>query len=362
MKHNHNRLLLGTNKGLLILEQHGKDWQLVCEAHRAIPISYAMRDHRTDTLWACLDNGHWGAKLHRSRDGGGEWQEVTTPKFAEGMEIAEGQPATVSYLWCITPGGDDQPERLYVGSEPGGFFRSDDGGDSFELVESLWNVPTRQNSWFGGGRDLPGLCSVVVDPRDSRHLTIGVSVGGVYDSRDDGQTWELRNKGLLACYLPDPHAEAGHDPHYMVASPSNPDVLWQQNHCGVFRSTDGGKQWQNISQEGGPVFFGFAIAPDAEDEETAWVVPAVSDQYRMAINGSLVVCRTEDGGQTWQELRNGLPQRNCYDLTYRHALDINGERLAFGTTTGNVFVSDNRGDDWVCIGNNFPPVFSVRFA
>lgn len=357
-----DRLLLGTNKGLLILEKRGKTWEFVSESHRAIPVSYAMRDPRHDTLWACLDHGHWGTKLHRSHDDGATWEEVPAPKYPEGMEREPGHPATVSYIWCIVPGGQDQPNRLYVGTEPGGLFQSDDNGDNFHLVETLWNHPTRPTSWFGGGRDYAGLCSIVVDPRDSRHVTVGISVGGVYETCDGGETWQPRNKGTLACYLPDPHVESGQDPHYMTCSPSNPDVLWQQSHCGVFRSTDGGQNWQHISQPGGPVYFGFAIATDERDENTAWVVPAVADEFRMAINGSLMVCRTEDGGKTWQELRSGLPQKNCYDLTYRHALDITGDRLAFGTTTGNVFVSENRGDDWACIGNYFPPIFSVRFA
>lgn len=356
-----NTLILGTRKGLLIYKKQNGRWEQVCEAHPGVPVSYAVVDHRTGTLWAGLDHGHWGQKLHRSNDGGASWEEIPSPAYDE-RDLVDDKPAKLSYLWLIQPGGDDQPNRLYIGTEPGGLFRSDDGGATFQKVEGLWNHPTRIGGWFGGGRDHPGLCSIVVDPRDSKHLTIGISVGGVYESWDDGATWEPRNKGMLACYLPDPHAEVGHDPHFMIASPSNPDVLWQQNHCGIFRSADGGKTWQDISQPNGPARFGFAIAPDAEDENTAWVVPATSDEQRIAVQRALVVCRTEDGGKTWQELRTGLPQENCYDLVYRHALDIAGQRLAFGTTTGHVFISDNRGDSWECIAHYLPPVLSVRFT
>ena len=157
--------------------------------------------------------------------------------------------------------------------------------------------------------------------RDDQHIVIGISVGGVFESCDGGKTWVGKNKGLKACYLPNPAAEFGHDPHFLLMSPSNPDVWWQQNHCGIFRTTNGGEQWDDISQKDVPAFFGFAVALDAKDDQTAWVVPAVSDEYRVAVNGALCVTRTEDGGKTWTPLRDGLPQEDCYDLVYRHALD-----------------------------------------
>ena len=357
-----NTLILGTRKGLLILNRQGDTWNVVQEANSGFPVSYAAVDERTGILWACVDHGHWGPKLYHSGDMGSTWQEVAAPKYPEQAEIRAGSPATLSYLWTIVPGGRDQPDRLYVGTEPGGLFQSDDGGKSFQLVEGLWNHPSRQKHWFGGGRDHPGVCSIIVDPRDSLRLLVGISVGGVFETTDGGHNWEPRNRGLVATYLPDPHAEVGHDPHLMLASPANPDVLWQQNHCGVFRSDDGALNWHNVSQPDGPASFGFAIAVDAVDPKTAWVVPAISDDQRQAIKGALCVCRTEDGGQSWQALRAGLPQQNCFDVVYRHALDIQGEQLAFGSTTGNLFLSSDRGDSWECIGHYFPPIYSVRFA
>jgi photosystem II stability/assembly factor-like uncharacterized protein len=364
-------LILGTRKGLLILERQGSGWKLVCEAHRAIPVSYAALDPRTGTLWAGLDHGHWGRKLHRSRNMGVSWEEIPAPRYPEGETITTGFPgeegrtaraATVSYIWLIAPGGKDQPQRLYIGTEPGGLFQSDDGGDTFQLVRGLWDHPSRPDNWFGGGRDHAGLCSLIVDPRDSQHLWAGISVGGVYETRDGGKTWEGRNQGLFADYMPNPNAEYGHDPHFILASPANPDILWQQNHCGIFRSVDGGQYWDNISQKGGPAYFGFAIAVDEQDPDTAWVVPAVDSEFRLAVDRALCVCRTNDGGKTWTALRNGLPQTDTYDLVFRHALDLRGDMLAFGTTTGNLYVSDDRGDSWQCIGHNFPPINSVRFA
>jgi photosystem II stability/assembly factor-like uncharacterized protein len=354
-------LLLGTHKGLLMLDVSGARPALTCEAFAGIPVSHAMLDPRHNTMWACLDHGHWGQKLHRSRDFGQTWEEIPAPKYPLGEEISEGVPATVSYLWLVAPGGADQPDRLYIGTEPGGLFQSDDGGQTFELVQGLWNHPTRKDYWFGGGRDYAGLCSIIVDPRDSQHIIIGISVGGVYESTDGGKSWEPRNEGCTADFLPNPTAVAGQDPHFVVSSPKHPDVLWQQNHCGVFRSTNGGRRWENVSQPGGPVNFGFAIAVDDDAPDTAWVIPAVADECRIAVGGALCVSRTDDGGKTWTAFRDGLPQEQCYDLVFRHALDKQGDRLAFGTTTGNVYLSDDCGESWRCLGSNFPPVSSVRF-
>ena len=363
-----SKLILGTRKGLLILKNNGQSWGLAQQVYDGIPFSYALQDARTGTLWACADHGHWGQKLYRSDDDGATFAEVPAPKYPEDAVAynlwADGaeMPAKVTYLWTITPGSTDQPGKFYIGTEPGGLFQSNDNGETFELVDGLWQHPSRPKHWFGGGRDQAGSCSIIVDPRDSNHLFVGVSVGGVFESTDGGQTWEGRNKGLIAEFLPDPHAEYGHDPHCLVASPSNPDILWQQNHCGVFRSIDAGRHWDNISQPEQGIKFGFPIVVDEEDEQTAWVVPGVSDEVRTAVNGALFVARTEDGGQSWTELRHGLPQKYCYDIVFRHAMDISGNTLAFGSTTGNLFISTDRGDSWECLGSSFPPIYSVRFA
>ncbi|MEM7334189.1 MAG: glycosyl hydrolase, partial [Chloroflexota bacterium] len=312
------------------------------------------------------DHGHWGQKLYRSSNLGESFDEVEAPKYPEDAimyDVFAGgaeKPAVTSYLWTIVPGGVDEPNKLYIGTEPGGLFQTIDGGETFQLVESLWNHPSRQNNWFGGGRDQAGCCSVVVDPRDSQHLYVTISIGGIYESTDGGKSWNGRNHGLIAEYLPDPHAEYGHDGHCLVAAPSNPDVLWQQNHCGVFKSIDKGQSWSNHTS--GKVKFGFPIVIDEQDPNTAWVIPAVSDDKRLAFDGALFVARTEDGGETWQELRDGLPQQNSFDVVFRHALDIDGDTLIFGTTTGNLFISEDRGNHWQAIGNYFPPIYSVRLS
>lgn len=356
------RLLVGTRKGLLLFEQLAGRWKPTWEAHEAIPVSYADLDRRTGHLWACLDHGHWGCKLHHSADSGATWNELVPPRYPEGAEVRPGQAASLKYLWVWGAGGKDQPRRHYLGTEPGGLFKSDDEGENWQLVEGLWNQPGRHEQWFGGGRDEAGIHSILVDPRDSRRVLVGISCAGVFESSDDTITWQPRNRGLEAEFLPDPQAEIGHDPHFMEWCPAQPDVIWQQNHCGIFRSTDGGQSWTNVSQAEGPARFGFAIAVHETRPEVAWVVPARSDEVRVPDERSLCVCRSEDGGKSWTDLRQGLPQTHCYDIVYRHALDLCGEKLAFGSTTGNLFCSNDGGDHWETISHHLPPIYSVRWV
>lgn len=355
-------VLLGTRKGLIRLRNKKGKWESDLHAFSGIALSYAFQNPHDGVLWAALDTDHWGAKLHRSKDRGETWEDVEMPIYPEGSEIKPGEAATLKYVWQIATGHENDPKRLYLGTEPGGLFQSDDAGKSFTLVESLWNHPSRMEHWFGGGRDHPGLHSIVVDPRDKSRILVGISVAGVFESTDGGANWQPRNQGLTADYLPNPEVEVGHDPHCLVISPSNPDVLWQQNHVGIFRSVDGAQNWTNISQKDGPAKFGFPIAVDEQDADTAWVLPAVSDEERIAIDGAMCVGRTEDGGKTWSIFRQGLPQAGSYDVAFRHALDLRGDRLMFGTTTGNLFVSEDRGESWECVSNFLPPIYSLRFV
>jgi len=392
-----NTILLGTRKGTVILERKNSQWQPQPIMHEGIPVCYAARDPRDGTLWASLDHGHWGPKLSRSRDGGATWQDALSVKYPEGArhivqylptpdfdpESPQGQPeyknSTVYKIWNIAFGSSSQPGRLYAGTIPGGLFVSDDGGDSWELNRPLWNHESRggdlfageatsRNQWGGTPASIdygvfePGIHSIVIDPRDSEHLYVAVSSAGVLETTDGGKSWASRNRGMLMDYLPDPQAEWGHDPHFVTACPGQPDHLWQQNHCGVFYSKDGAQTWKKVSVPEVGVHFGFPIAADAQDGRTAWVLPARADSERMTIDGGLFVARTTDGGQSWQSFRSGLPQNNAYDIVYRHGLDAAGDCVCFGSTTGNLYLSEDRGENWQCLGNNFPPVYSVRFS
>ncbi len=353
--------LLGSRKGLIVYRRQGSGWTLDATHFLGLPVTMADVDQH-GSWWAMLDHGHWGTKLHRSDDQGKTWLELPAPAFEPGDEIRPGQAASVRYLWSFASGGPSYPDRIWIGTMPGGLFVSEDRGASFSLVRSLWDFPGRAVQWMGGGLDEAGIHSILVDPRNNKHLLIGISCAGVLASEDGGLTWSVRNKGLKADFLPDPDAEVGHDPHLLVRCASQPDVLWQQNHCGIFRSVDNGRNWTDVSQDGGPAFFGFAIAADPKSPDTAWVVPADSDGIRVACNQALCVSKTEDGGKSWSALRNGLPQQHVFDITYRHALDVRGEDLLFGTTTGNVYHSADRGRNWSLLHSNLPMIHSVRFV
>jgi len=361
------RLLLGTRKGVFVFTRRKKGWKLAHHAHSGNPIPYVFHDTRTDSTWCSIDHGHWGQKLARSRDGGATFEAVAEPKYPDGAEIKPGKPATLRYLWCLAPGHASEPNTIYIGTEPGALFATRDDGASFELVEGLWNHPSRHEQWFGGGRDEPGIHSIPVDPRDARRMLVAISTAGVFETQDGGANWVPRNRGLEAHFLPDPTVEVGHDVHAIQWCARKPDVVWQQNHCGIFRSTDGTASWKAVHEREKKgrrrlAFFGFPIAADAEDPKVAWIVPAEGDQRRQAIDGALRVMRTEDGGQSWIDLRHGLPDELAFDVVYRHALDVQGEDLAFGSTTGNLYWSEDRGDSWKELGHNLPPIYCVRFA
>ncbi len=391
-----DQVILGTRKGTLILDRKAGRWTPRPIAHAGMSISYAARDPRDGTIWAAMDHAHWGPKLSRSKDDGATWENLTQLAYPKGARFIEqhlptpdqdpGADRATQYknaallkVWVLAFGGREQPGTIHAGTLPGGLFTSRDGGDTWELNRPLWNHESRggdlfagdatsRNEWGGTpaamayGEFVPGIHSIVVDPRDPDHIFVAVSCAGVIETRDGGKTWHGKNRGMLNDYLPNPETAWGHDPHFVTQCPGEPDRLWQQNHTGVFTSEDCGQTWKRVSRPEVAVHFGFPIAADDRDGRTAWVVPAIGDDQRMAVGGGLFVARTEDGGASWQALREGLPQEHAYDVVYRHALDARGDRVCFGTTTGNVFVSEDRGETWRCIGNHFPPVHSVRFG
>ncbi len=272
-------------------------------------------------------------------------------------------PWSLQQLWVLEAGGADEPGVLWAGTIPGGLFRSDDRGASWALNRPLWDRPERAQ-WFGGGYDYPGIHSICVDPRDSRHVSIAISCGGVWQTRNGGDSWEATTRGMKAGYMPPERSEDPNiqDPHYMVQCPSRPDALWVQHHDGVFRSEDGGASWRRI--EGRPSKFGFAVAVHPRDPDTAWFAPATKDECRIPVDGKLVVSRTRDGGRSFEVFDEGLPAPPAYDLIYRHglAVDDSGERLAMGSTTGGLWVSENGGERWTCVSAHLPPVYCVRFG
>jgi hypothetical protein len=365
------RCHVATRKGLFTLVNGASKWSIERTAFLGDPVSAILHDPRSGTLYAALNHGHFGNKVHRSRDGGATWEEIATPEYPEKPEgwtpraPVEGTPAdwALKQIWVLAPGGADEPDVLWCGTLPGGLFRSEDGGESWALNRALWDDPRREE-WFGGGADYPGIHSICVDPRDARHVLLGVSCGGVWRTRDGGGSWDLAGTGLRAAYMPPERAydPAVQDPHLVAQSPSQPDVLWTQHHNGIFRTTDGAATWTEI-EDVQPSVFGFPVAVHPHDADTAWFVPARKDEFRYPVDASVVVNRTRDGGRTFQALTDGLPQQHAYDLVYRHALDVDasGDRLAFGSTTGSVWASNDGGDSWQHVSAHLPPVYAVRF-
>ncbi len=354
-----DRFHVATRKGLFTVERNSAGWKISDTAFLGDPVTIVLDDPRDGTLYAALNLGHFGVKLHRSDDRGKSWQEQAAPAYPE---VPDG--ASLHQIWELTPGGADEPGVLWAGTIPGGLFRSDDRGASWSLVESLWDRPERQK-WFGGGYDQPGVHSVCVDPRDSKHLTVGVSCGGVWISGNGGQSWDCKTQGMYAEYMPPDQRELPEiqDPHRLVQCVSRPDALWVQHHNGVFRSIDAGESWTAIEAIR-PAKFGFAVAVHSNDPQSAWFVPGVKDECRIPVDGSVVVARTRDGGNSFDVLRNGLPQEHAYDLVFRHALDIDGtgDRLAMGSTTGSLWVTEDGGDRWETVSTQLPPIYQVAFA
>jgi photosystem II stability/assembly factor-like uncharacterized protein len=320
------------------------------------PVPYAVRDPRDGSIWASIDHGHWGSKLSRSTDDGATFQEVTPPKYP--AETGK----TARYYWVLQPGHRSEPNVFWVGTEPGGLFKTSDQGKSWTLVQGLWDLCVK-DKWTGGGRDEPGIHSILIDPKDPRRMVVAVSCAGVVETRDGGATWSYRNEGMKAVTDEASKQEYGHDPHCLAMCAAAPNVIWQANHVGVYRSTDGAGSWKDLTRK--PyVHFGFPVAVHPRKPDVAWVVPMDGDGARMAVNGSLVVMRTQDGGASWAEQRAGLPQADAWDFPFRHGLDASrdGTTLAFGTSSGNVYVSPNGGTSWRAIAHNLPIVYSLRFA
>ncbi len=354
-----DRLLVSTRKGLIVLERKNGGWHIVANAFPGVAVTAALVDARDGAIFAALKHGHFGPKLHRSDDGGRNFTEIGAPAFPAD---AEGTPTVFQY-WTLEGGGPHHPDRLWMGSIPAGLFRSEDRGVSWELVRSLWDVPER-SKWFGGGYDDAGIHSVSPDPRDGNRTVIAISCGGVWETSDDGASWQVRGKGLIAGYMPPEQQENPEiqDPHRLVRCPSAPDDIWVQHHSGVFRSNDAGATFTQIKPPDDD--FGFAVAVHPNDPKTAWLAPAMKDELRMPRDGAMYVHRTRDGGATWQALRQGLPQTDAFDLVYRHGLDVDesGARLAMGSTTGSLWMSDDGGEGWQLVNAHLPPVYAVRFG
>ncbi|MCW5729966.1 MAG: exo-alpha-sialidase [Alphaproteobacteria bacterium] len=358
-----DRLLVASRKGLFRFRFSGGEWRAGAPAFPGEPVSALLADPRDGRLYAALRLGHFGVKLHRSEDGGETWTELAAPALPAGTGGATDLPG-IDMIWTLVPGGADAKGVLWCGTLPGALFRSGDGGETWSLVESLWNMPERAN-WSGGGYDHPGIHTILVDPRDAARLTVAVSTGGIWKSTDAGASWRLAGRGLRAEYVPPALANdpASQDVHRLASCRAAPDIVWCQHHNGIFLSIDGAETFAEIAPVA-PSAFGFAVAAHPADPATAWFVPAVKDECRIPVDGRLVVNRTSDGGRSFQALRTGLPGGASYDLIYRHALDVDGTgaRIAMGSTTGNLWVGMDGGERWTLVSAHLPPIAQVAFG
>ena len=346
-------VLLGTKKGAFILESDAerRDWHLRGPFCDAWPIHHLAWDGSTGALLAGGGNAWYGPAVWRSTDMGATW----TPSSA-GLGYGDDGP-TIETVWNVTPSGS----RIYAGVQPAGLFRSDDGGLTWSHVAGLREHPSRPEWQPGAG----GLClhSIAPHPTDPERLWVGISAVGAFETRDGGTTWDLRNKGVRADFMPEPWPEFGFCVHKLRLHPARPEVLFQQNHCGVYRSDDGGRAWTEITA-GLPSDFGFPMAIHPHQPETIYVIPLNgADKGRHVPDGHLAVWRSRDEGGSWERLDDGLPTAGAYVGVLREAMSVDRSDPAgiyFGTSTGQLFASADEGDTWRMIADYLPPIWSVE--
>jgi photosystem II stability/assembly factor-like uncharacterized protein len=348
-------LLVGTRKGLFVLDGDTSrdEWQVRGPLCDGWPIHDAIIDPATGALLAAGGNNWYGPAVWRSDDLGETWNHSS-----EGLTYGdEGEKITT--IWNLTAGTD----ALYAGVEPAGLFRSRDAGLTWQHVEGLTNHPTRPEWQPGNG----GLClhSIVPHPTDADRLWVGISSVGAFETRDGGTSWELRNKGVRADFDPNPDPQFGQCVHKMVMAADGGEHLYQQNHCGVYRSMDGGRQWEEITA-GLPTQFGFPMGAHPRDPKTVWTIPlSEPDQGRYMPDGHAAVWRSNDGGDSWKRSDDGLPRDNAYIAVLREAMAV--DRLDpvgvyFGTSTGQLYGSRDEGQSWRLIADNLPAIWSVAAA
>jgi hypothetical protein len=386
------RLLVGTRKGAFVLTSDGKrkDWK-VDGPHFAGWEIYHVKGSPVDPnrLYASQTSAWFGQIIQRSDDGGKTWTQPGTPPgepttTPEGMPKAEsnkfvydaspetGKPLTTHQwydgtqhpwefkrVWHLEPALND-PDIVYAGVEDAALFRSSDGGQNWQELAGLRGHGTGPKWQPGAG----GMClhSILLDPKNSKRMFIAISAAGAFRTDDAGKTWKPINHGLHSQYIPDPNAEVGHCVHHIAMHPKRPDTLFMQKHWDVMRSDDAGDSWREVSGNL-PSDFGFPIDIHAHEPDTIYVVPIKSDSEHFPPDGKLRVYRSRKGGNEWEELTKGLPQRDCYVNVLRDAMSVDSLDscgVYFGTTGGQVYASADAGDTWNPIVRDLPAVLSVE--
>ena len=349
-------VLLGTKKGAFILESDParKDFTLRGPFCQTWPVNHVIGDPETGTIYAGGGDAWFGPAVWKSADGGESWSHSSV-----GLSYPEGQEPIKS-VWSLARAADGS---LYAGVEPAGLFRSTDGGESWVPVTGLNAHPARDR-WMPGGGGLI-LHSLVPHPTDPKKLWAGISTAGVFYTEDGGASWEPRNQGTRCDYNPEDqrYPELGQCVHSIVMAPGMPERLYQQNHCGMYRSDDGGRQWHSI-EAGLPSSFGFPAAAHPRDPDTLFLLPLNGDIAGRYMPGAkAAVWRTSDSGASWQDKHAGLPQQDAFFGVLRQALAtdrLDKAGVYFGTSGGALYASNDEGENWTCLAQHLPAIFSVE--
>jgi len=367
-------LLIATRKGAWLLESDAarRTWRVDGPHFLGHELNHLVLDPRDGkTIIAAGKTGHLGPTLFRSEDRGRSWKEASRPPaFPKAADGEAGR--TVDHTFWLTPGHADDPGVWYAGTSPQGLFRSEDGGDSWEPVSGFNDRPGARKAAGGsqdGTPDGPKLHSIIVDPRDRNHIYLGMSGGGVHESTDGGKSWRPLIQGLEVVEGLDPANIAFHDPHCIRLCPSNPDRLYQQNHCGIYRIDRPSETWTRIGKAMPPEVgdIGFPIAVHPHDADRAWVFPmdGTSVWPRTCPGGTPSVYSTRDAGASWKRHSAGFPDRQVWWTVKRQAMTsdrMDRVGLYFGTTSGELWASADEGESWNCIASHLPEIYAVEAA
>ena len=352
-------LFVGTQKGLfrLFADAGRKRWRVEGPQIAGYEILHTFFDYRDQrTVYAAANHAVWGTHIYRSEDAGKSW-EPAGPVPRHSRELYE---QGVDAVWYLASGHVSDPQIIYAGIAPPGLFLSRDRGQTWTPVASLNEHPTR-NTWEPS-RGIFAIHSIHIDPLRPKRLYAAVSAGGVYRSDDGGQSWLAANRGVRAENLPERYPESGHNVHRLIMHPVNPDRLYRQCYNGTYRSDDGGQTWEEITA-GLPSDFGYAIAVDPRAPDTVFQIPEESSHMRTTVGGKLRVYRSRNAGRDWQALTHGLPQEHAYVTVLREAIDTDGRDpcgVYFGTSGGHLFASCDAGEHWELIANYLPRILSVK--
>ncbi|HEY1976697.1 MAG TPA: hypothetical protein VGG89_09140 [Candidatus Baltobacteraceae bacterium] len=362
------RVLVGTRKGAFVLRSDGtrKSWQVDGPFFPGWEIYHVNGSPaEPNRIYVSQTSGWFGQQMQRSDDGGNTWEpigneflyagETGTHQWYDGTQ----RPWEFKRIWHLEPSATD-PDVVHAGAEDAAIFRSGDGGKTWTELAALRNHDSAPSWQPGAG----GMClhTIIFDPKDPQRIFVAISAAGAFRSDDGGQSWKPINRGLVSQYIPDPGAEVGHCVHRLAMHPSRPNVLFMQKHWDVMRTDDAGESWREISGDL-PTDFGFAIDVHAHEPDTVYVVPIKSDEQHFPLEGALRVYRSRSGGNQWEPLTKGLPQRDCYVNVLRDAMavdDLDSCGVYFGTTGGQVYASADAGETWSAIVHDLPAVLSVE--